>query len=170
VPSQLQGETLRIHLYNDRLLGFVGGREVCQLTRLYGKGMKRARQVDYRHVIHSLVKNPQAFRWSRLREELLPTPLYRAIWTYVDQHLEARQACRFIVGLLYLASEYDCEAALGARVFKDVSRSRLLPLSVYQTQFKQPITACSQLSLQPQHALSDYDELINQKEVRHANP
>jgi hypothetical protein len=168
VPSQLQGETLRIHLYNDRLLAFVGGREVCQLTRLYGQGMKRARQVDYRHVIHSLVKKPQAFRWSRLREELLPTSCYRDIWTYVDEHLEARQACRFIVGLLHLASEYDCEATLGARVLKDVSCLRLLPLSAYQSQFKQATPTCSDLRLQAQHALSEYDELINQKEVRHA--
>lgn len=166
VPSQLQGETLRVHLYDDRLIGFLGGREACVLTRVYAQGNRRRRQVDYRHVIHSLVKKPQAFRWSQLRASLLPTPVYRAIWAYVDAHLEARQACRFIVGLLYLASEQDCESALGERVHKDVSRSRLLSLSAYQKLFSQPTERVPVLAIQPQHILTSYDELL---EVRYAS-
>ena len=169
VPSRLQGETLRIHIYDDRLIGFLGGREVCQLRRAYGKGLKRGHQIDYRHVIHSLVKKPQAFRHSQWREALLPNTLYRDIWQYVDKHLESRQACRFMVGLLHLASEQDCETALGERVFKDMSCSRLLALSAYQNKFKPPSKTYPQLSLQPQHALSDYDKLISRQEVPHAN-
>ena len=149
VPSQLQGETLRIHLYDERLIAFLGRREVCELQRVYAKGNKRGRQIDYRHVIHSLMKKPQAFRWSRLREDLLPTEVYRKIWCYIDQHLDARQACRLMVGLLYLAYEYDCEKLLGERVLKDMSCSRLLSLSSYQTQFRTKSTVSPSLTIQP---------------------
>lgn len=85
VPSRLEGEIVRVHLYHDRLLCYLGATLVATLSRVYPSGKtERARCIDYRHVIHSLVKKPQAFRYSQIQQELLPTPIYQAIWKYID--------------------------------------------------------------------------------------
>jgi len=162
VPSQLQGETLRIHLYDDRLIGFVGRYQVFQLRRIHALRGQRLHQVDYRHVIHSLVKKPQAFRRSCLRDELLPTEVYREIWHYADEHLEAHQACRLMVGLLHLACERQCEGPLGEQVMQDISQEKLKPLSGYQALFRQLPTFHDRWAIQPQHALSTYDGVYGQ--------
>ena len=74
VPSHLIGERLRVHLYDDRLLCYLGTTPVLTLPRLYApKGKRRARCINYRHVIGSLKKKPMAFYRSRLRDDLLPS-------------------------------------------------------------------------------------------------
>ena len=58
VPSRLCGERLRVHLHDDRLECYLGNKHTVTLTRVYPpKGSKRrARSINYRHVISSLVK------------------------------------------------------------------------------------------------------------------
>lgn len=166
VPSQLVGETLRIRLYHDRLYCYLGSKQVHQLRRMYPKrGQARTRQIDYRHVIHSLVKKPQAFRYSQIRDDLLPNDTYKTIWEHVNDKMEARQACKFIVGLLYLASKYNCEEELGKRVLHDIARSRQLALPVYQAQF---IPAQQHRAIDVKHhKISDYNDLIS-REIQYA--
>lgn len=158
VPSQLQGEVLRIRLYHDRLTCYLGARQVCQLARVYPTGKTtRARQINYRHVIHSLVKKPQAFRYSSIREDLLPSKIYRQIWKTVNQCMDAKLACKFIVGLLHLAAEQDCEQALEEAVMRSIMQNKPLRLVDFQNRFKKanspPIIPVIQ------HALQSYDQL-----------
>ncbi len=64
VPSQLIGQRLTIHLYHDRLVGFVGTVQVVELPRIHvpsSSQLRRARCVNYRHVIDSLRLKPRAF-------------------------------------------------------------------------------------------------------------
>jgi len=123
VPSRLQGQTLQVRLYDDRLACYLGCDRVITLTRVYSSGKTtRTRLVDYRHVIHSLVKKPQAFRYSQIRDDLLPNDSYRIIWQHVNTAMEAKAACRFIVGLLYLAATHDCEEALADTVLTKIRR------------------------------------------------
>lgn len=80
VPSRLQGEVLNVRVYDDRLVCYLGAHYVVTLRRVrLSNKNKRGRQVDYRHVIHSLVKKPRAFRSSQLRDDLLPNDVYRSI-------------------------------------------------------------------------------------------
>ena len=58
VPSRLQGETLRIHLYQDRLICYLGSTHIITLKRIHTTGTIRGRHVDYRHVIKSLIRKP----------------------------------------------------------------------------------------------------------------
>ena len=63
VPSRLIGESLRVHIYDNRLSIFLGATHTVTLPRTFATDNNhRARQVDYRHVIGSLVRKPQAFR------------------------------------------------------------------------------------------------------------
>jgi hypothetical protein len=80
--------------------------------RYFRRNGPRQRVVDYRHLIGSLLRKPQAFRHSVFREALFPRPALRRAWEALDQHLEPRKACRVYVGLLHLAASHACEAQL----------------------------------------------------------
>lgn len=159
VPSRLLGETLRVHLYHDRLVCYLGSQLVITLPRIYASN-KRARLVDYRHVIHSLVRKPQAFRYSRLRDDLLPNDAYKQIWQYVNQNLSSKLACKFIVELLYLAAANNCEEALAADVLTQIAQAKELSLTELKTKY-QKVEATNSLTLEViQHTLASYNQLI----------
>ncbi|PSB27646.1 IS21 family transposase [Chlorogloea sp. CCALA 695] len=74
VPSQLIGQRLTIHLYHDRLIGFVGNALVVELLRIHvpsNSHLRRARCVNYRHVIDSLRRKPRAFLHCSWQQDLL---------------------------------------------------------------------------------------------------
>ena len=168
VPSQLQGQTLQIRLYDNRLECYLGHTRIVTLQRIYPTGKTlRARLIDYRHVIHSLVKKPQAFRYSRLRDDLLPNEDYRKIWHYVDSHMGAKSACRFIVGLLHLAATQNCEAALADAVLTKMTRQQTLTLSALQAQFGHVQHTTVPTIEVNQHALQTYDALTTGSEVNY---
>lgn len=168
VPSQLQGEALQIRLYHNRLECFLGQRVACTLVRVYPTGKTtRARKIDYRHVIHSLVKKPQAFRFSQIKNELLPTPTYHKIWDHIDKKMEPRQACKFIVGILHLAATQDCEQSLGQYVMDTHSKEKAVSLTQLQEKFGPEKAVVPQISIS-QHALRSYDTLVPlEKETAH---
>ena len=113
VPSRLIGCRLKVHIYDDRLVCYLGTTPVLTVGRRHFKRHgPRVRVVDYRHLIGGLVKKPQAFRHSVFREELFPRPVFRRAWEALDARLEPRKACRVYVGLLHLAAMHGCEAAL----------------------------------------------------------
>jgi len=114
VPSRLIGERLRVHIYDTRLDIYLGSTHTVTLPRRFASDNNhRARQVDYRHVITSLEKKPQAFRYSQLRDDLFPDESYKAVWAWLDREMEARKACKTMVGILALAHRADCEKRLG---------------------------------------------------------
>lgn len=114
VPSRLIGESLRVHIYDNRLNIFLGATHTVTLPRKFTTDNNhRTRQVDYRHVIGCLARKPQAFRYSQLRDDLLPNDTYKAVWSWLDKSIDPRKACKTIVGILALAHRADCEKELG---------------------------------------------------------
>ena len=114
VPSRLTGESLRVHIYDSRLDIYLGATLTVTLPRKFVSDHNhRARQVDYRHVIGSLERKPQAFRYSQLRDDLLPNNEYKAVWAWLDREMAPRKACKTMVGILALAHRADCEKQLG---------------------------------------------------------
>jgi hypothetical protein len=166
VPSRLEGETLQVRLYDDRLVCYLGSQHVSSLGRIYPTGKtSRARLVDYRHVIHSLVKKPQAFRYSQIRDDLLPGLHYKNIWAHIDKVMDPRAACKFMVGLLYLAATENCETALAKMVIDKIHSGNALSLVALQAQFKKATTIQSPPVITvEQHALVHYDLLIPKHE------
>jgi hypothetical protein len=164
VPSRLQGEALTIRLYDDRLVCYLGYQHVISLQRIHlSQGRKRGRQVDYRHVIHSLAKKPQAFRYSQLRDDLLPGATYRSIWTSIDKMMPAKEACKFMVGLLHLAALHDCETPLGEAVLTTLNEGKTLSLTSLQKQFcKKPDKFSEEVQID-HPSLEYYNRLIPQQ-------
>ena len=160
VPSRLIGETLRIHLYHDKLIGFVGQTQVIELVRVYPeKSAERARRIDYRHVIHSLAAKPQAFRFSNFRDELFPDDHYRQLWQIVDQKLPAKDACKWMVAVLRIAADHQCETELGQTLFLQAQANKLPTLKMLQTRYLQKK---EQPELHTkQHDIAGYDELLS---------
>ena len=164
VPSRFIGERLYVQLFDERLELFYGHEPVLTLPRVYGTPEKRGRAVNYRHVIDSLVNKPRAFRYSQLREHLLPSPDYQRIWAYVDEHLAAHEACRYIVRILYLAATEDCEGALGRYVLNGIEQGELPSQQQCQRRFSHETTLIPLIHSR-QHTLSDYDQLLNRQAV-----
>jgi hypothetical protein len=160
VPSRLMGHRLRIHLYDDRLVCYLGNDQALTVTRMRAQGKTRKRCIDYRHLIHSLARKPQAFRYSVIRDDLLPTPVYKEIWRLLDERCAAHHACKLIVGLLKLAADYACEDTLGESVLHLLKSGQIPSLGDLERRY----APASQKSVPPlaviQHALSTYNELL----------
>ncbi|MCP4702033.1 MAG: IS21 family transposase [Gammaproteobacteria bacterium] len=168
VPSRLIGENLRIHLYDDRFDAWLGCERVFTSPRVRaGKGKRRARCIDYRHMISSLKKKPMAFYRSQYRDDLLPDDNYLCIWQYFDEHPEPRQACKLMVGCLALAAEHDCENALAEHLLQRIREGQIPDLLSLRRCFGAPPPPQPAQQVQ-QHPPASYDALIDSaREVNH---
>lgn len=161
VPSRLIGERIHIRLYHDKLMLYAGQCHAITLPRLYpAPGESRARRIDYKHVIRTLATKPQAFRYSSLRDDLLPSAVYRQLWHCADQHLEKRDACKWIVTVLRLAYEHDCETALGEGLLQSALAGQFPSLTEIQERFLSRHEIHNHSPMTAQHALDDYDALL----------
>ncbi len=136
VPSRLIGEKLRLHIYHDKIEAYLGTTHVIRLPRKFSQNNnRRSRCVDYRHLIGSLERKPQAFRYSQLRDDLLPNETYRLIWEGLDHGLDPRAACKTIVGILSLANRTDREAELGDYILGRMKDNHIPALHELQNKF-----------------------------------
>lgn len=73
VPSRLVGCRVKVHIYDDRLVCYLGTTPVLSVARRYFKrNGPRQRVVDYHHLIGALIRKPQAFRHSVFRGRAVP--------------------------------------------------------------------------------------------------
>ena len=163
VPSQLIGQRLTIHLYHDRLIGFVGTALVVELPRIHvssNSRLRRARCVNYCHVIDSLRRKPRAFLHCSWQQELLPNDNYRQLWQQILTQLDDYNACRLIVEALYIAAKQNKEQAV-ATYLQAQLQANTLSLTALQQHFccsNQPTIPAMQIQ---QHSLGQYDQLLN---------
>tara|TARA_B110000908_G_scaffold25631_1_gene29538 strand:- start:1088 stop:2620 length:1533 start_codon:yes stop_codon:yes gene_type:complete len=166
VPSKLIGANLQIHQYHDHLDCYHGSQFIMRLKRVFGEGKKRrAKNIDYRHVIDSLIKKPGAFYNYQHRDALFPTDVYHAIWHIIDKNLLALDASKFMVGLLFLAAKKTCEKALGDQVLLLLNEGEQPCLKALKQQFGLVTKVSIPVIEVTQHALNQYDNLIPQKET-----
>jgi hypothetical protein len=125
-PSRLIGKRLRVHVYDDRIEAFLGATSVVAHPRLRGRGDGvRVHCVNYRHVIHSLRRKPQALAGSVYRDRLFPSPGYARAWNALERALPRRDACRRMADLLWLAHDEACETELAGLIAEDLAAGRL---------------------------------------------
>jgi len=165
VPSKLIDSRLRIHLYGDRLEAYLGTDKVFETPRVFPQpGKRRARCIDYRHLIGSLTKKPMAFRRYEFRDEMLPTPVYQDTWRWLDAKLPPQSAAKTMVGILALAAEHNCQAELEQVLLEQRRQGKLPQLTELQNRFAPPPVATAEPAV-TQHPLGDYDKLIDAEGV-----
>ena len=113
LPSRLIGHRVQVRLYADHLDVYHGGELVARQDRVQGDGLEG---VNYRHLVHSLVRKPGAFRRYVYREALFPTLTFRRAYDVLVER-SRKWADLEYVRILHLAAttmECEVEAALCA--------------------------------------------------------
>jgi transposase InsO family protein len=164
VPAQLIGERLRVHIYDDRLVLFHGGRERLRLVRVRpGPDGKRRRSIDYRHLIGWLARKPRALAGLAFRDDLLPGVRWRTLYQRLNGRLGAPETCKRVVAALKLAAEQDCAEELGAYWLAALEQGDCPTLVELQSRFgARPTTRPLPPIHTRQHTLSDYDVLLRE--------
>jgi len=157
VHSRLIGEKLRVLVYQRYIECYLGSTKVFESERLIPTGKNRCRLINYKHIINSLVKKPQAFRHSRIRDDILPSDDFKRIWKHVDQAMDARSACKFIVGIMYLASKYDCERILAKNVISIIDAKEPLSLGLIEKAYRPMANEKIPNISVSQHDISSYE-------------
>ncbi len=100
VPSRLIGKEVKIRLYADWVGVYYKDHLVERMDRVRGE---REANVNYRHVIGSLVRKPMALARYRFREQLFPTLQFRLSYDALRQWRGERAAVEY-VRILHLAA------------------------------------------------------------------
>jgi len=82
VPSRLIGATLLARIHENHIVLLAGAQEVARLPLSRGD---RGAVIDFRHLIAHLLRKPGAFAGYRWREELFPSPVYRAACDHLQR-------------------------------------------------------------------------------------
>jgi transposase len=133
VPSRLKDEWVRVRVYDERLEIYFADTLQFSVERLLGK---QRHLINYRHVVHSLLRKPGAFRRYRFRDDLFPTAPYRQALEALDAAMPERKADLEYLRILELAAttmESAVEQVLvemlaaGALPSADIIKERVAP-------------------------------------------
>lgn len=86
--------------YADQVEVYYKGQLVERMERIRGSGQAR---IDYRHIIHSLVRKPGAFARYRFREHLFPTETFKLSYDALREWKGERADVEY-VRILHLAA------------------------------------------------------------------
>ena len=164
VPSRLIGQQLTLHLYHDRIVGFVGSTEVVEIPRIHVHGsavIRRARCINYRHVVESLRQKPRAFLYCQWQEDLLPDSDWRDLWQQMKSGTDPDTAARWMVEALYIAATQNQEVAVASYLKAELAAGTFT-LRRLQHQFNLMKTLPVPEVASGQHELSSYDQLLQQ--------
>jgi hypothetical protein len=123
VPSRLQGERLRVHVYDDRLEVYFHGVHQQAMPRLTGD---RNHAINYRHVIGTLIRKPGAFPRYRYRDDLFPSSVFRwahdALCEKCSTHVADREYLRILHHAAQTMESRVEQVLLGVRARNETPR------------------------------------------------
>lgn len=159
VPSRLAGHTLTLHLYQHTIEAYLGGSHVLSLTRKYRHEQATRYVINYRHIIHALIKKPRAFRFCQYQNEILPNEIYQQIWQHLDATESRDVAPKLMLRLLKLAADHDCEEKLSQHVLSLIENKAPLNIQLIESLFNGSNPRLPEVNCQ-QHFLESYDNYI----------
>ena len=89
VPSGLKGKRVIARIYEWHIEVWYANQRVETLPRVPGA---HHYQINYRHIIDSLLRKPGGFRNYRYRADLFPLDVFRRAWDVLNEHLPPRRA------------------------------------------------------------------------------
>lgn len=158
VPSQLIGEWISVRLYSERLEVWYGEKMIEQIERLRGHRISR---INYRHIIHSLVKKPAAFERFRHRQQLFPRFIFRVAYDRLRETAPAKADKQYLQ-LLELAANLSEELVAASLTELIETGAAITPESVFvlchskQIAQREPIKTVEPVRVE----LSAYDSLL----------
>jgi hypothetical protein len=162
VPARLIGRQLELHLYHDRMVGYLHRQKVVELPRIRvrGKGKRRARCINYRHVVEGLRRKPRAFLYCTWQQDLLPNEQWQHLWQQMKTQFDLDQAAVLLVESLYIAASQENEAQVVQYLHTQLA-TNTLTLSALQQHFGllKPISLPTLHP--PQVDLTSYDQLLS---------
>jgi hypothetical protein len=161
VPARLIGRQLELHLYHDRILGFLGSMKVVELPRIRVSDpeKRRARCINYRHVAEGLRRKPRAFLYCTWQMELLPNEDWQALWLCLKTQFDLDSAAVLIVEALYIAATQDKQMAV-AEYLRTQLEHHSLTLAGFRRHFQLLSDSPLPEVTPPQHDLTSYDQLL----------
>jgi hypothetical protein len=113
LPSRLIGHAVQVRLHANHLEVKYHGELVGRPERVRGEALDG---IDYRHVVHSLVRKPGAFRRYVYREAMFPTLVFRRAYDALAERSEKWGDLEYVRVLHLAATTLQCEveAALSA--------------------------------------------------------
>ena len=163
VPSQLIGHRLTVHLHHDRLVGFIGQSQVVVLPRIHVPAdhpIRRARCVNYRHVIDSLRLKPRAFLHCTWQQELLPDDNYCQLWHQMTQQFDRYSAARLMTEALYIAATQDKETTVAQYLHQQLEAQTLTLVGLQNHFHLGSFKEIPAIQVR-QHHLTHYDQLLS---------
>jgi len=159
LPSRLIGGTVRVHLYDKTLEVYCHGEHTLTLQRVHVASRSRGHQIDYKHVINSLMKKPRAFRGCQWREQMLPNEDYQEIWKYVDANLTMDEASFYMVRLLNVACKSERESSVGRFVLDGIRIGQLPTVFDCEDRFLKDESWQNNPKVE-QHPLASYQQIL----------
>ncbi|HIG39720.1 MAG TPA: IS21 family transposase [Gammaproteobacteria bacterium] len=159
VPSRLIGERLKVRLfaatvelyYHDELIG--------PFQRLRGDEPFR---IDYRHLVHSLLRKPGAFARSVYQEALYPSLTFRRAYDALVEQQTGRADLEYI-RVLHLAAT-TVEAEVEVALSNLLNAGQTPTFDAVRAQVSPRDNDCPQVDLDKPD-LNQYDDLLEQKEA-----
>jgi len=161
VPSQLIGERVNVEIYAERLEVWYGDVLIEQMERVRGTG---ASSINYRHIIHSLVRKPGAFKRFRHRQQLFPQFIFRVAYDRLGETMPERADKEYlrILEMAALTGEEMVAAALDGLFEKGLeisAASVAARLDGQRELFSAPIRLVMPVKVE----LADYDRLLDSR-------
>lgn len=158
VPSGLKGKRATVRIYEWHIEVWYANQRLETLPRMPGA---HHYQINYRHVIDSLLRKPGGFRNFRYRDDLFPQAVFRQTWETLNDHFPPRKADLIYLQILKQAAlglESDVAQAL-TQLLADQSQKHWDEKTVAALTQAPAIQVVPQLVPQPVN-LSVYDQLF----------
>jgi len=158
VPSGLKGKRATVRIYEWHIEVWYANQRLETLPRMPGA---HHYQINYRHIIDSLLRKPGGFRNFRYRDDLFPQAVFRQTWETLNEHFPPRKADLIYLQILEQASlglESDVAQAL-TQLLADQSQKHWDEKTVAALTQAPAIQVVPQLVPQPVN-LSVYDQLF----------
>jgi transposase len=160
VPSGLKGKRATVRIYEWHIEVWYANQRIETMPRIPGA---HHYQINYRHVIDSLLRKPGGFRNYRYRDDLFPQEIFRQTWEALNRQFSPRKADLIYLRLLKQAAlglEADVAQALSLLLDQDQVQNLWDEKTIIELTGVMVAPQCVPLLALPLVNLSLYDQLF----------
>src|SRR3989304_2663672 len=160
VPSGLKGKRVTVRVHEWHIEVWYANQRLETMPRVPGA---HHYQINYRHVIDSLLRKPGGFRNYRYRDDLFPLEVFRQAWDVLNEHLPPRQADLTYLRILNKAAfgwEADVAQALSLLLDQDQGQNLWDEKTITELTGVMTAPQCVPLLALPLVNLTLYDQLF----------